>query len=270
MSTDARIDTLRSRPAHPAVAEAAGVDALETALKSLARSDLASAPEDEIVAALETMVMHADFPCLGAKSVFRRGTVVHSVLDDMDDPSVTTTLLERLAAFGSDVEGSPGFHSLMATFRRPRHGSEAAFESSLFRLLQRLHDADSESWAKGVGSDPHDAHFAFSVAGTAYFIVGLHPLASRVARRAPLATLVFNPHAQFEALRADGRFDGMRTTIRRRDEQLQGFVNPMVADHGDSSEARQYSGRQLPPGWQPPLHVHLSDEQHDPHERGEG
>jgi FPC/CPF motif-containing protein YcgG len=264
LSADARIDTPGPQHARAALAEGTGDGPLETVLDSLARSDLASASDDEIVAALELMVTHADFPCLGAKSVFRRGTVVHLVLDDMDDPAATTTLLERLATFASDVEGSPGFHSLMVTFRRPRHGSEAAFESSLFRLLQRLHDADSERWARGVGSDPRDAHFAFSVAGTAYFIVGLHPQASRVARRAPLATLVFNPHAQFEELRAEGRFDGMRTTIRRRDEQLQGFVNPMVADHGDSSEARQYSGRRLPPGWEPPLHVHPSDEQHDP------
>jgi len=122
-------------------------------------------------------------------------------------------------------------------------------------LLQRLHDADDESWADGVGSDPNDPHFAFSAGGSAYFIVGLHPAASRVARRAPLPTLVFNPHEQFEELRAEGRFDGMRTTIRRRDEDLQGFINPMVADHGDSTEALQYSGRRHAAGWEPPLDV---------------
>jgi len=81
-----------------------------------------------------------------------------------------------------------------------------------------------------------------------------------VARRAPLPTLVFNPHDQFEELRAEGRFDHMRSTIRRRDVDLQGFVNPMVADHGDSTEALQYSGRQHPTGWQPPLEVHVDPE----------
>ena len=96
---------------------------------------------------------------------------------------------------------------------------------------------------------------AFSVGGTAYFIVGLHPGASRVARRAPLPTLVFNPHDQFEQLRVEGRFEGMRTSIRRRDTDLQGSLNPMVADHGDSTEALQYSGRRHPDGWEPPLDV---------------
>jgi hypothetical protein len=47
----------------------------------------------------------------------------------------------------------------------------------------------------------------------------------------------------------------MRTTIRRRDEDLQGFINPMVADHGDSTEAPQDSGRRPAAGGEPPLDV---------------
>ena len=65
-------------------------------------------------------------------------------------------------------------------------------------------------------------------------------------------TLVFNLHAQFEELRASGSFTRMRDKIRERDRQLQGRINPMVADHGQDSEARQYSGRQVGPGWQAP------------------
>ena len=86
-----------------------------------------------------------------------------------------------------------------------------------------------------------------------YFIVGLHPQASRVARRTPLPTLVFNLHEQFEMLRGTGSFERMRDTIRRRDAQLQGEVNPMAADHGDVSEARQYAGRQVEDDWQAPF-----------------
>ncbi|GAB3886633.1 guanitoxin biosynthesis heme-dependent pre-guanitoxin N-hydroxylase GntA [Terrabacter terrigena] len=228
---------------------------LESTLDVLHAMDLEPAPEADVVRALELMVTHAEFPCLGAKSVFRRGGATHAVLDDMDAPDTPRVLLERLQAFADDIDGRDGFHSFIATFRRPCHDDEAAFESSLFELLQRLHDTDAELWARGVEADPNDPHFAFSAGGTAYFIVGLHPAASRVARRAPLATLVFNPHDQFEQLREEGRFDGMRTTIRRRDENLQGSLNPMVSDHGQSSEALQYSGRQHAPGWEPPLEV---------------
>ncbi|MEW1954368.1 guanitoxin biosynthesis heme-dependent pre-guanitoxin N-hydroxylase GntA [Terrabacter sp. NPDC080008] len=228
---------------------------LESTLDLLAGMDLAHSPEQDVVRALELMVTHAEFPCLGAKSVFRRGGMDHLVLGDMTDPDVPGQLLERLRAFATSIEGESGFHSFIVTFRGPVPADEAGFETALFDLLQRLHDVDDESWADGVGSDPSDPHFAFSAGGTAYFIVGLHPAASRVARRAPLPTLVFNPHDQFENLRAEGRFDHMRSTIRRRDVDLQGFVNPMVADHGDSTEALQYSGRHHPDGWQPPLEV---------------
>jgi len=258
MSTDTRTESCTPTTG-PAIGEPDEQHGLETTLAMLAEMDLAHASDEDVVRALELMVAHAEFPCLGAKSVFRRGSVAHAVLDDMDDPGVPEDLLARLQAFATSIEDESGFHSFIATFRGPLPTDEASFETSLFDLLQRLHDADDNSWADGVGSDPNDPHFAFSAGGTAYFIVGLHPAASRVARRAPLPTLVFNPHAQFEELRTEGRFDGMRTTIRRRDEDLQGFVNPMVADHGDSSEARQYSGRQHPTGWEPPLDVHDAD-----------
>jgi FPC/CPF motif-containing protein YcgG len=235
---------------------------LERSLDRLARADLAHAPAEAIGEAMERMVGHTEFPCLGAKSVFRRGSVEHVVLDDMDSDDVPETLLTQLADFARNIEGEDGFHSFIATFRQPVPADEASFEASLFGLLQRLHDTDDEAWAPGVGSDPNDPHFAFSAGGTAYFIVGLHPAASRVARRAPLPTLVFNPHDQFERLREEGRFDGMRGAIRRRDEDLQGSINPMVADHGDTTEALQYSGRAHGSDWEPPLEVH--DEGADP------
>jgi FPC/CPF motif-containing protein YcgG len=202
------------------------------------------------------MVGDPAYPCLGAKAVFRRDGVTHVVLDDMDSPATPDILLEHLEEFARGGFDADGFHSFIASFRAPRHEDEAAFEHSLFDLLQQLHDADSAPWAAGVQSDPADPHFAFSVRGTAYFIVGLHPAASRLARRTPLPTLVFNPHEQFERLRDEGRYERMRTRIRARDEQLQGSVNPMVADHGESSEARQYSGRFHEARWVPPLDVH--------------
>ncbi|TQM64579.1 guanitoxin biosynthesis heme-dependent pre-guanitoxin N-hydroxylase GntA [Humibacillus xanthopallidus] len=231
-------------------------DDLEQLLGRLAGAGLAHAPAEGVGDALEQMVGHPEFPCLGAKSVFRRGSVEHVVLDDMSGADVPESLLARLGEFARDIDGEDGFHSFIATFRGPVPADEAAFERALFELLQRLHDADDDEWAPGVGSDPNDPHFAFSVGGTAYFIVGLHPAASRVARRAPLPTLVFNPHEQFEQLREEGRFERMRGAIRRRDKDLQGSINPMVADHGEATEAMQYSGRAHGADWEPPLEVH--------------
>ena len=123
--------------------------------------------------------------------------------------------------------------------------SEDAFHDKLWAQLQSLHDLDRahHSWAEGVSSDPASSQFSFSVAGRAFFVVGLHPKSSRLARRAPCPALVFNFHNQFEALRAAGRYDKLQAAIRLRDVALQDSINPVLARFGEGSEALQYSGK---------------------------
>jgi FPC/CPF motif-containing protein YcgG len=65
---------------------------------------------------------------------------------------------------------------------------------------------------------------------------------------------VFNPRAQFERLRAEGTFERLRTVVRERDLEVQGSLNPNLADFGEQSEARQYSGRATEPQWRCPFH----------------
>jgi FPC/CPF motif-containing protein YcgG len=64
--------------------------------------------------------------------------------------------------------------------------------------------------------------------------------------------MVFNLHDQFETLRSDGRYDKLRASILERDEAIAGSINPMLAQHGIVSAARQYSGRAVEPGWRCP------------------
>lgn len=228
----------------------------ELGLQDLTRS-LAKDPDrrrpDEVAGALESMVLHPDYPCLGARSVFNRDRATVLVLDQMASEQGTAQLHGALRAFGRDTDQGVGFASLVAVFRDTAIDDEAHFESLLWQQLEKIHVADNQPWSPQVSDDPGNPHFAFSVAGTAYFVVGLHPAASRIARRTPLPTLVFNLHQQFEDLRSSDRFERMRDTIRRRDTALQGGVNPMVADHGGSSEARQYSGRAVPTDWAAPV-----------------
>jgi FPC/CPF motif-containing protein YcgG len=134
--------------------------------------------------------------------------------------------------------------------------TEIAFEKHLWALLQSLHQADRQDfdWDPVVSSDPHSAKFAMSVGGSAFFVVGLHPGSSRLARRAPMAAAAFNPHAQFRLLKAQGLYDRLRKVVRDRDIVLQGEANPMLADHGEASEAAQYSGREVFAGWECPFH----------------
>lgn len=215
--------------------------------------DPATASAADLHGSLSAMIAHDDFPCLGARSVFRRDKAVVEVYDQLATQATTVALLTGLAAFSDTVDVSAGFASFVAIFRGPAPQTEAQFERLLWAQLRMLHDADGQAWNPDVSADPTDDHFAFSVGGVAYFVVGLHPLASRDARRTVSPTLVFNLHEQFEALRASGGFERMRDLIRHRDEQLQGYVNPMVTDHGQGSEARQYSGRAVAADWIAPF-----------------
>ena len=215
--------------------------------------DLDAAPAQEIAAALEAMVTHPDYPCLGARSVFRRDRATVRVYDELAGDAATDRLLSDLSAFAQATDLDEGFASFVAVFRGPDIVDELHFERLLWAQLRKLHASDAQDWDDRVARDPGDEHFSFSAGGTAYFIVGLHPRSSREARRTPMPTLVFNLHEQFVQLRESGQFPRMRDQIRHRDEQLQGSVNPMVADYGSTSEARQYSGRRVEPGWEAPF-----------------
>ena len=253
----------------PAVSETAGRPALTAVpdlpelLEDLAADQDAESPPEAIGEGLEAMVLHPDYPCLGARSVFNRDRATVVVLEELATDAATTTLVRALTSFGQGTDRAAGFASLVAVFRATTITDENEFEALLWRQLELLHEADHQPWDPRVSDDPGNPHFAFSLGGTAFFVVGLHPQSSRIARRTPLPTLVFNLHEQFEELRGSDRFDRMRDTIRRRDTELQGSLNPMVADHGRSSEARQYSGRAVPAAWEAPARFDDADDADD-------
>jgi FPC/CPF motif-containing protein YcgG len=148
-----------------------------------------------------------------------------------------------------------GLTAFVAVFPENPPLTELAFEERLWAELRHLHDCDPVSeWDPAVSSNPDDPRFAYSFAGRAMFVVGLHSTSSRLARRFPWPALVFNPRAQFERLRAEGRFERLRQAVRERDLALQGSLNPNLADFGESSEARQYSGRATEAEWRCPFH----------------
>jgi FPC/CPF motif-containing protein YcgG len=224
-------------------------------------ADAERGPAEAIVGELERMVLHSDYPCLGAQSVFRQQRATVRVFDRLGTQEAARALLEELAAFARDVDVADGFASFVAVFRSPAQaGSESEFERLLWTQLRLLHQADRKPWDESVSADPDNPHFGFSVAGNAYFVVGLHPDASRLARRTPLPTLVFNLHEQFDRLRASEKFERMRDAIRRRDTRLQGSINPMVRDFGRESEARQYAGREVPEDWSAPFEARAGDD----------
>ena len=219
-----------------------------------------TAGEEPIRRAFEAFVADARYPCLAAKGLAARDAYALHVYGGLGSPAATRALAPHLATFAraAKAAGDAPFTAFVAVFARRPWLSEAEFERRLWIQLQRLHDRDDRSlaWDPAASDDPEDPRFSFSFAGTALFVIGLHPDSSRIARRFAWPALVFNPHAQFERLRRDGRFDRLRDRIRARDVALQGRANPNLADFGERSEARQYSGRDTTNGdWRCPFHA---------------
>ncbi|RPF72249.1 guanitoxin biosynthesis heme-dependent pre-guanitoxin N-hydroxylase GntA [Aurantiacibacter spongiae] len=217
----------------------------------------AQAERGELRAELEEWIADGGFPCVGAKSALARGTLkvvtARDITSAWNDVAIHDDLLEWAHAWRAEPEG---LRSLAVVFEGPRDLSETQFESAMWERIQSLADKDhwrGQPYDERVSADPGSPHFSLSFGGEGFFVVGLHPHASRPARRFARPTLVFNLHDQFEKLRMEGRYERMREAILSRDVKLAGDVNPMLARHGEDSEARQYSGRQVEDDWSPPF-----------------
>lgn len=211
-----------------------------------------------VVGAFRGFVLNPAFSCVGAKSAVMHESYRVGVYDQLGGAGETAGLCRDLFTFAREVAEAPvdgDFRTFVAIFRGPTEMDEAEFERLLWDQLRLLNRADSphHAWDPAVSDDPESPHFGFSFASTAFFIVGLHPHSSREARRFPWPTLVFNPHAQFQHLREEGRWDRLQEVIRARETQLQGSLNPNLADYGTATEARQYSGRAVEPDWHAPF-----------------
>lgn len=215
-------------------------------------------PTDEVMEEeFSAFVADERFPCLAGKGTVHRGDHTLRVYDTLGSHDSAAALARDLTIF---VQSGPadgaGLRAFVALFRGPDMADELAFERRLWRQLRRLHalDGPPTAWDPTVSDDPESPEFSFSFGGRALFVVGMHPASSRLARRFRWPALVFNPRAQFERLRAEGKFERLRTLVRERDVALQGTPNPTLADFGERSEARQYSGRATEPEWRCPFH----------------
>lgn len=213
--------------------------------------------QTELETLLKTHVEAVAFPCVGAKAALAKGTLNVLACDRIDSAWDDLRVHDGLVRFAQDYRDEPSlFRSFAVVFDGPEDLSEEAFETALWARVQSLSDKDrwrGQDYDARVSPNPDDPHFSLSFGGEAFFVVGLHPNASRPARRFARPTLVFNLHDQFETLRAQGRYETMREKILVRDEALAGSRNPMLARHGEASEARQYSGRVVGAEWRCPF-----------------
>lgn len=219
----------------------------------VADDDTAARQRDDFLSA----IADERFPCVGAKSAVANGMLKTIVCRSLESAGDDSNIHSELVAWaeGYRAERRP-LRSLAVIFDGPLELSEARFEQLMWARLESLAKADASSghgYDSSVSPNPDDPHFALSFGGAAFFVVGLHPGASRPGRRVARPTLVFNLHDQFEQLRADGIYERMRETIIRRDVALAGSANPMLARFGEASGARQYSGRAVGADWRCPF-----------------
>jgi FPC/CPF motif-containing protein YcgG len=241
------------------------LDSIESARQAIPMKSGSARSEGEsefdapaLEAEFASFVGDPTFPCLGAKAALNAGSYILRAYDELGSEHSTAPLARALTEFvQSEMYRRAEFATFVAIFRGPCELTEHEFERLLWLQLQQLHkiDATRHTWDPSVASDPSDPRFSFSIAGHALYVVGMHGNSSRYARRFPWATLIFNPHQQFERLKDEGSWARWKATIRSRDVALQGYTNPMLSDFGDKTEARQYSGREVEPDWKPPFAV---------------
>lgn len=215
-------------------------------------------PEFLIIEEYHAFLNHESFPCIAAKAALAKQQAKCLVADHLACPHNDGSILQFLYDF-VDVYRSSGelYHSAAIIFKGPEDIDESSFDKFLWMRLQSLSnmDAMNYSYDERVNKDPHSSEFSFSLKQEAFFVIGLHPAGSRPARQFKYPTLVFNPHAQFEQLKHNGKFEKMQEVVRKRDLNHSGSINPMLDNYGASSEAYQYSGRVYDDKWKCPLNT---------------
>lgn len=200
-------------------------------------------------------ILKKKHPCVMANTIFTLDEYQLRIYDDLTSPNIIEPILSDLENYIDNYDfESNKFETIIFCFKNNHFKTELQFEKGLWKFLQKLHNHDDKKWDATVSSDPNDSKFSFSLKGRAFYIVGMHPKSSRLARQAPYCSLVFNMHWQFEKLREMGIYQNVKKRIRRRDKTLQGTINPVLKDFGQASEARQYSGRGIESDWKCPFH----------------
>jgi len=221
--------------------------------------------EEEIIAEYLGYIDAKEFPCVAAKAALSKQQVKCMVATHISCPHDDSAILEFLYNFIDEYRSSAQFyHTAAIIFKVPGYLNEATFDDMLWNRLQSLSDLDAENYLYDarVSADPSSSKFSFSIKGEAFYIIGLHPDSSRGSRQFKYATIVFNPHDQFEKLRETTKYNNLKGVVRKRDIAYSGSINPMLDDFGDESEVYQYSGRQYDQSWQCPLKINHATVEH--------
>lgn len=210
--------------------------------------------DEKIKEKFTDFIIEKDHPCVMAQTVFSMDKVDFHIYENFGSKNIAHKILKDLKQYIENYDfESNDFLTFLAVFKGRTSFTEDEFETLLWKQLDFLHEVDTDAWDPAVSSDPSNKDFSFSLGGKAFYMVGLHPNSSRMARQTPYPAIAFNLHWQFEKLREMGTYEVVRDKIRERDTELQGDINPVLQDFGENSEARQYSGRKVGDEWKCPF-----------------
>ena len=219
-------------------------------------TDLASKDDEAIIKSFKTFLDDKMFPCVAARAALHKDQINFFVADHMACPKDDAAMLQFLYSFIDEFrKAETQFHSACIIFKGPDSISQEMFDQLLWMRLQALANLDKKNYGYDtrVDKDPESSKFSFSIKEEGCYVVGLSPASSRMARKFLYPALVFNPHVQFEHLRAIHTYDKMKNIVRKRDIEFSGSINPTLEDFGTSSEVRQYSGLPHDKNWKCPL-----------------
>ncbi|MBK7747870.1 MAG: YqcI/YcgG family protein [Candidatus Obscuribacter sp.] len=199
---------------------------------------------------LRAFILGEYYPCIGARAAFTEGSYRLGFYKHLAHISSVAAMGRDLKRFVGEYAQIGGYTTFVAIFKYPQITTEEQFEKLLWTHLQMMHDHDVEKWDPHYSSNPDDANFAFSFHGEAFFVVGMHPGASRFSRRFGYTALVFNPESQIRHLQEHGMLKRFAGVVRERDTLFQGSPNPSLPVDGGTTggEARVYSGKSHPTG----------------------
>ena len=196
-------------------------------------------------------ILSSAFPCLGGAGAVRRGDYRFGVYDSLGSEAAVARCTHDLRRFVDELPvGASGVAVYVAVFEGEVFLSDVDFEHALWAQLRGL-DAVERRGARPRACpayvDEGDPGFVF--AGREFFVVGLHPGASRWARRFAWPTLVFNSLSHVPPLKRSGKYDRMQGRILARDRRLHGVEYASL----EASQRAQFSGRQVGPDWTCPV-----------------
>ena len=178
---------------------------------------------------------------------------VHDITSARDDRRITTGL--------QDFAGQTGEHSLFVSLAccfparhgcpsaAVRGGAVAAPERDPRDRSRRPRLGRERQRRSGFGEFQHERRWQGVLRGGA--ASGRQP----AARRFRCPVLVFNPHQPVRAAACGWTLREVAPGDRPARHRVHRLANPMLAVHGKSPEARQYSGRQVGADWVCPFHA---------------